>query len=137
MRRRRNAEERIFFPWEGRGGYLRRLGLHRIRLFLGALVVIAFVALIATRERAGSGVRQTRAILLDVRAAMEAYLADHEGECPKSLAALTDYGAFKDAPSDAWGRPLRLLCPGRADRTRYEIWSDGPDGQPGGLDRIE
>ena len=99
--------------------------------------IIAFVALIATRERAGSGIRQTRAILLDVRAAMEAYLADHEGECPKTLAALTDYGAFKDAPRDAWGRPLRLLCPGRGDRTRYEIWSDGPDGQPGGLDRIE
>jgi general secretion pathway protein G len=40
-------------------------------------------------------------------------------------------------PVDAWGRPLRLTCPGRNDPTRYDLMSDGPDGELGGLDRVE
>ena len=34
------------------------------------------------------------------------------------------------------GKPLRLSCPG-AEHARYDLSSDGPDGRPGGLDRIE
>ena len=38
---------------------------------------------------------------------------------------------------DAWGRPLRLLCPGFANPRGYDLMSDGPDGVLGGLDRVE
>ena len=41
------------------------------------------------------------------------------------------------APRDAWGRPLRVTCPGRKDTRGFDVSSDGPDGEPGGLDRVE
>lgn len=131
------ALQRIFFPWERGGGLMRRLRLHRIRPFVFALLMIAGVTFVGLRERKQSGIRHTRATLLDVRFAMDAYMAEHDGECPETLESLTAYGSFKSAPRDAWGRSFRFACPGRRVDSTYDIWSDGPDGEPGGLDRIE
>ena len=135
--RRRRVEERIFFPWESRGGIRRWLGLSRVRSFLVGVGVVGFIALIGVRERRRAGIRQTRATLLDVRKAVDAYMADHDGGCPPSLSAVAQYGKFSTPPRDAWGRPLRLICPARTPDLQYELMSDGPDGKPGGLDRIE
>lgn len=132
----RRGEQRIFFPWEGRGSLFRRLRHGRIRPILAVVAAVALLWSIAVRERQRAGVRQTRATLLRVRDAVNAYLADHEGGCPQTLAQLEPYGV-RTEPRDAWGRPLRLICPGRRDGARYELMSDGPDGRPGGLDRIE
>lgn len=137
MRRRRSTEQRIFFPWENRGGLVRRLRLGRVRPLVIGLLVIGFLAMVAVRERNRAGVRQTRATLLDARSAVDGYMADHDGGCPPDLAAVVSYGTFREPPRDAWGRPLRLVCPGRREGLSYELMSDGPDGKPGGLDRIE
>lgn len=137
MRRRRSAEQRIFFPWEARGGAWRRLRLGRVRPLLLVAVLLGLVVMIGVRERRRAGVRQTRATLLDARAAVDGYMADHDGGCPAELDAVVSYGQFERAPRDAWGRPLRLVCPGRREGSSYELMSDGPDGKPGGLDRIE
>jgi general secretion pathway protein G len=137
MRRRRSTEQRTFFPWESRGGLLRRLRLGRVRpVVLGALALL-FVVVVASRERRRSGERQTRAKLLDVRVAVDSYLSEHDGGCPPDLPAVVGYGTVTEAPRDAWGRPLRLICPGKREGSNYELMSDGPDGKPGGLDRIE
>jgi general secretion pathway protein G len=137
MRRRSSADSRIFFPWESRGGILRRLRLGRVRPLLVAALVVGFVVVVAVRERRRAGIRQTRATLLDTRAALDAYMADHDGGCPGDLGQIVGYGHFEQWPRDAWGRPLRLTCPGRREGSPYELMSDGPDGKPGGLDRIE
>ncbi len=136
MRLRRNNERRIFFPWEGPVG-LRALGLGKARPVLLGLLVVGFVVWIGARERERAGIRQTRATLLDVREAMDHYLAENDGGCPKDLDQLLGHGSFKSVPTDAWGRRLRLVCP--VDRPGYDylLMSDGPDGKPGGLDRIE
>jgi type II secretory pathway pseudopilin PulG len=131
------SETRSFFPWERRGGLIRRLGLYRLGPLLVALGLLGLLALIAVREREQSGIRRTRAVLLDVRQALDAFLADHQGQCPESFAALADYGPFKGTPRDAWGQPLTLICPGTAPGERYRLLSAGPDGVAGGLDRIE
>jgi len=102
----------------------------------GALAV-AFLLLVGMRERRASGVRQTRAALARTRQAVDAYLADHDGGCPADFGELTRYGTGEKLPRDAWGKPLRLVCPARREGTDYELMSDGPDGEPGGLDRIE
>ena len=136
-RRRRPNEERIFFPWESRGGFRRWLGVSRLRPFLVAFCVVGFVAWIGVRERRRSGIRQTRATLLNARQAVDAYMADHDGGCPPTLAAVDPYGHFKAPPRDAWGHSLRLICPAKFGGAAYELMSDGPDGKPGGLDRIE
>jgi len=133
----RSGYRRIFFPWERRGGFRRWLRLGRLRPVLIVFGILAFVILVGIRERRSAGIRQTRATLITVRSAVEAYMADHDGGCPRELAAVLDYSRIEQVPKDAWGRPLRLICPGRQGDVRYELESDGPDGEPGGLDRIE
>jgi hypothetical protein len=137
MSSRKPSETRIFFPWERRGGWLRRLGLHRLRPFVFGLVALGFIGLLLVRERRDAGVRQSRATLLAYRAAIDAYMADKGGKCPPSLDVLSDYGEFDQGPRDAWGRPLRFICPLEAGGPEYSLSSDGPDGKPGGLDRID
>jgi hypothetical protein len=131
------SEKRSFFPWERRGGLIRRLGLYRLGPLLAASCLIGLLVLIVVRERRQAGIRLTRAVLLDVRQAVDAYLADHQGRCPESFAALADYGPFKGTPKDAWGQPLTLICPGSEPGEPYRLISAGPDGIAGGLDRIE
>jgi general secretion pathway protein G len=137
MARRRTTDRHIFFPWERRGGLLRRIRFDQARPFLFVVTVAALVLLVGVRERRKSGVRRTHAILLNVRTAVDSYMADHDGGCPPGgLEALKGADGVEEVPKDAWGKPLRLDCPGR-DRARYDLTSDGPDGKRGGLDRIE
>jgi general secretion pathway protein G len=135
---KRENDRRILFPWEGRGGLRRFIELGRVRpIALGLALLVALVTIVV-RERREAGIRRTRATLLSVRSAIEGYMADHEGHCPPSLAELSErYARFKDAPTDAWGRPLRLICPADQLGKSYVLESGGPDGVPGGLDRIQ
>jgi general secretion pathway protein G len=131
------AGSSIFFPWERRGGMRRLFGKGRVRPVLVIAAIIGFFFLIGTRERRASGIRQTRATLLAMRRAVDGYLAENSGACPERLEQALAYGSFNEVPTDAWGNPLRLVCPARREGERYELLSDGPDGLPGGLDRIE
>jgi general secretion pathway protein G len=135
--RRRRTERRILFPWERRGGLRRLLGSGRFKPIATAILLAGLVLFIGARERHRTRVRQTRAALLDVRGAVDAYLADHDGGCPPNLNAVASYAAFEHAPSDAWNQPFRLICPAASQDLAYELMSDGPDGNPGGLDRIQ
>lgn len=137
MRRRRQTQQRILFPWDVRVGVLRWLLVGRFRSVLTVGGLIGFVALVAMRERGRSGERQTRAAIYDVRQAMDAYMAEHDGGCPPALDDVASFAKRNVVPRDAWDRPLRITCPGRQPGSAYEIASDGPDGVPGGLDRIE
>lgn len=137
MKLGRSSEQRIFFPWERRAGLRRRVGLGRARPVLVVLLLLGFLVWIGLRERRRAGVRQTRAKLMYVRQAVDAYRADHDGGCPPALSDVAPYGKFTEPPTDAWGRPFRLICPARREHRSYELMSDGPDGKPGGLDRIE
>lgn len=137
MGRERTASASIFFPWERRSGVLRLLGKGRVRPVLVAALLLGFVVMVGARERRQAGVRQTRATLLSMRHAVDAYLAENDGNCPPSLEQVLPHATFKQVPNDAWGNPLRLVCPSRREDERYELLSDGPDGKPGGLDRIE
>jgi general secretion pathway protein G len=99
--------------------------------------MMVLLLLLGARERTRVGTRSTQATLSVVHAAVAAYRADHERKCPSSLPALKREGYLFIDPVDAWGKPLRLLCPGRRDPEGYDLMSDGPDGEIGGLDRIE
>ena len=98
---------------------------------------VSFVTLTVARERQASGERRTRVALNVVRPAVERYLLDHEGGCPPSLTDVLPYLHKPALPDDAWGQPLRLVCPSGRPGIDYVLMSDGPDGEPGGLDRIE
>ena len=135
--RRKPRERTILFPWERTGSIFRRLGLARARPFAIALALVGVFVIFGARERTAIGVRSTRATLGSVRKAVDAYRADHDRACPAQLSELRTGGYLSFDPVDAWGRPLRLLCPGFTHTQSYDLMSDGPDGVFGGLDRIE
>src|SRR5689334_417122 len=105
MPTRKAAARSIYLPWERRAGISRRLGLSRLRPFVVGAAVLAVVVMVGLRERQRTGERQTRATLLVVRRAVDAYRADHDGKCPKQLEELEAAHYLGDLPSDAWGRP--------------------------------
>lgn len=137
MARRRQRETTIWFPWERGGGILRGRGMARAKLVALALGMATLLLLLGARERRKTGVRSTMATIGVVRGGVDAYRADHERKCPVSLDALKAESYIGIDPIDAWGRPLRLVCPGQKDPEGYDLTSDGPDGEIGGLDRVE
>jgi len=140
---KRPKEPRVFFPWERRRGPLGFFGRGRVRLFVLAGVLLGLLYVVHRREEKAAAVRATRATLTVAARAVASYRADHRGSgdqtagCPRSLGDVVAAGYERDEPRDAWGRPLRLVCPGRKDPLGFDLSSDGPDGLPGGLDRVE
>ena len=137
MLRRRTESHRVFFPWEKKRGALGVLGRARARLIVGAAVVLLLVVTVRRREERLASIRATRASIDVADRSIASYRADHGGACPRDLGELVAGGYSRDAPVDAWGRPLRVACPGERDPHGFYVYSDGPDGLPGGLDRIE
>ncbi len=138
-KRRPRRPAPILLPWERRKTFLTRFGARRLSsLLAAALATIAALLWLRARERRKVEVRETHTTLLVVRVGLDAYRADHGGECPKGgLEELVAGGLIPRPPVDAWGRPLRLVCPSRRADRGYDLSSDGPDGEPGGLDRVE
>jgi general secretion pathway protein G len=136
MARRRTVPS-VFFPWERKKGFLGALARTRVRLVLLVGLAAASLWAIHEREEHAAAVRATRASLGNTSRAILEYRADHGGACPKVLGDLVAGGYAREAPIDAWGRPLRLVCPGRKDPMGFDLSSDGPGGEPGGLDRVE
>jgi general secretion pathway protein G len=134
---RRRPESRVFFPWERKRGTLGLIGRTRARIVIGVVIALAAIILLRRREERLASIRATRATITTAGRAIASYRADHGGACPRDLGELVNGGYASDAPIDAWGRPLHLACPGRHDPRGFDLSSDGPDGDPGGLDRVE
>jgi general secretion pathway protein G len=133
----RKGRTEVFFPWERKRGLFGVLGRTRGRLGLGVLAALALVVVVRRREESAAAVRATRASLGTATRAIASFRADHSGSCPRELGELVAGGYAYNVPLDAWGRPVRFQCPGRRDAQGFDVWSDGPDGVPGGLDRVE
>src|SRR4051812_19007210 len=133
----RKSELKVFFPWERRKGVFGILGRARVRLIVGAVALVVLIVWIRAREEKAAAVRATRATMDGAYRSVTAYRADNAGQCPKDFGEVVTRGYAREVPVDAWGRALRLTCPGRRDVQSFEIASDGPDGIPGGLDRVE
>lgn len=131
------AERRIFFPWEGRGTIRQFLVLGRVGPVLVLSLFVTFVFWVSERERHAAGVRVTMVALQELKAPVERYLLENEGKCPPTLDAVVEYATFDEVPRDGWGRSVRLVCPSDRDEVDFVLMSDGPDGRPGGLDRVE
>jgi general secretion pathway protein G len=109
----------------------------RVRQVLLVVGVVVLFAFLRERELHAARVRATRSAITTAGRAVAAWRADHERPCPPSMSDLVSAGYLSELPRDAWGRALRVTCPGRKDPQGFDVSSDGPDGEPGGLDRVE
>ena len=132
----RARSSNVFFPWERRRGLFGMASRARMKLILAVAAALAFVVWIRGREQNAADVRSTRATITTASNAVASYRADHGGKCPPSLDDVVHGGYARDMPVDSWGHALRLTCPGRRDPNGFDLESDGPDGIPGGLDRL-
>lgn len=129
----RRNESKLLFPWEYPGeGFLRRARTYARPALFVLLVLFGLRAIgrVYTERRA---VFVTHAIISTTLRAIEAYRADHGGNCPANLDALvaTPDGArayLRSVPVDGWGRMLRMQCPGRKNPTNADVSSAGPTG---------
>lgn len=131
------SEPMVFFPWERRRGFRSIFMRSRARQAIAVVGGIVAFTTLARFEHQAAAVRATRAEISDTIAAVNVWRADHETACPGSATDLVAAGYLSELPRDAWGHPLRLVCPGRRDPAGFDVSSDGPDGEPGGLDRVE
>jgi general secretion pathway protein G len=131
------GEGLVFFPWEKRRGLRSLFARGRVRQALLVVCALGGFLVLSARERHAADVRATRAEITMAGSALGAWRADHDRACPGSLADLVSGGYLHEIPRDAWGRPLRVICPGRREPLGFDVSSDGPDGEPGGLDRVE
>jgi hypothetical protein len=131
----------IFFPWESQGGWRRFLGLAHVGPVVVVISLGLFVAAVARRERSQLAERRTLVALSAVKRAVLRYVVEHDGQCPDRPELLQPEGARAPGgtglPMDGWGRPIRIVCNPSVSDQDYLVMSDGPDGRPGGLDRIE
>jgi general secretion pathway protein G len=136
MAGRRN-DPSVFFAWEKRRGLPALIARAPAGRAILVLTAAALFFVLRHREQKASQVRATRVQITTARRAVSAWRADHDRACPGSLADLVSTGYLHRVPRDAWGHALRLTCPGRHDAKGFDLSSDGPDGAPGGLDRVE
>jgi general secretion pathway protein G len=137
MRPLRRSEPGVFFPWEKRRGLFGAIGRTRARMVALLVSTVALLVVLHRREETAAAVRATRSTLTTAGRAISSYRADHASACPRAVSDLVVGGYLREDPVDAWGRPLRLVCPGRRDPLGFDLSSDGPDGLAGGLDRLE
>ncbi|HSY22281.1 MAG TPA: type II secretion system protein GspG [Polyangiaceae bacterium] len=130
-------DPKVFFPWERRRGLGAVFRRARGRQVLALVGITAAFVFIYEREHRAREIRATRATITVAGEAIEAFRADHDEHCPASLTDLVAGGYLHEIPRDAWGHSLRVSCPGRKRNRPFDIASDGPDGEPFGLDRVE
>jgi general secretion pathway protein G len=132
MKRR---ESSVLFPWEQKRTWLGSLGRARLRTIVFGAGVLGSLGLLRHREERAASVRATRAAIDTASRAVFSFRAERQGACPKAWRDVVGAGYLREVVTDGWGRELRLVCPGH--RASFEVLSDGPDGLPYGLDRVE
>lgn len=128
---------------------IRREGGFTLLEILAVVVIIgilaAFVAPNVFNRIAGAQRTAAKAQMKTIALALDLYRAD-TGAYPaaeQGLAALRQnpgYGAEgwngpyldEDLPKDPWGRDYQYVCPGVHNPDKYDLFSYGRDGRPGG-----
>jgi general secretion pathway protein G len=132
-----STEKNVYFPRDRRRLWLGARTRVRVRVVIVVALVLVFLLVVRSREERAASIRATRAAITTAFSGVISYRAEHRGTCPRDVGELAQLGYVNRLPVDGWGRPLRLVCPGRKDALGFEVLSDGPDGLPYGLDRVE
>ena len=129
---KRRKRDRISLPWERRGGRMR--GALSDTRWQALLALIALVALGVGFARYTSHrirVRNTQVAISQVKQAIDRFRTD-VGRCPETSTELlhpplSQKHYLDSMPTDGWGRPLHIRCPGHFDEDA-DVISAGPSG---------
>jgi general secretion pathway protein G len=128
----------------------RPAGKSRRPKLVGMLVVVGVIVILVTiliPPMPSDSPRKTAAradIQGSIKTALDRYEVE-EGSYPKNLQDLLTQsddakhwsGSFLDAlPLDPWAHPYVYIFPGHHNSKGYDLFSTGPDGQPGTADDI-
>ena len=143
MSRPRRADEEVEFTWQRRRRWFAWLSMrHAGGIAAGACALFAVLGAVSVSD-AERKVHATRASIVSIQRATEAFRADH-GRCPGGVAELVhppegSAGAtayLAQMRLDAWGREFLFTCPGGNFPASADVVSGGPEGSFG-LDRVE
>lgn len=129
---RRVRRERVSLPWERRGGRWRGAFRNiRWQALLGGLLLLVLVVEFTRYTRHRVRVRDTDVAVAQVKQAIDRFRAD-VGRCPSTAAELlhpplSQKHYLASMPTDGWGRPLTIRCPGLFE-DEAEVISAGPSG---------
>jgi general secretion pathway protein G len=132
---------------------VRRKGftLIEILLVLALLGMLVGVLVVNVGKNLEQGSEQTARMFVEntIKAPLLSYrmnVGDYPstGESLKALVESPDGKARWKGPylekasqlNDPWGRPYGYRYPGEKNKGNYDVWSNGPDGQPGTADDI-
>lgn len=129
---RRRKTERVALPWEGRGGRWRGM-LRRTRwqALLAMVLVVTLGVGFARYAKHRVQMRNTHVAIAQVKQAIDRFRTD-VGRCPSSTTELlhpplSQKHYLESMPSDGWGRPLHIQCPGHF-QDEADVISAGPSG---------
>ena len=132
MARKGSRKDRIALPWERRGGRVRGvLSNTRWQALLGTALMIDLVLGFARYAEGRVRSRNTRVAIDQVKEAVDQFRAD-VGRCPESNTELlhppiSQKHYLTSVPTDGWGRPLHIRCPGHFE-DEADVISAGPSG---------
>ena len=143
MSPRRHPESEVEFTWQRRRRWFAWASVRHARGLVGAGVALVAVTGAVSVSDHDRRVHATRASIVSVQRATEAFRADH-GRCPSGVAELVRppegrAGApryLAQARLDGWGREFQFTCPGGKFPASADVVSGGPEGSFG-LDRVE
>lgn len=123
----------------------RRIGRNEAGMTLiEIMVVVAIIGLlmgtvgvVAYNRFKKAQVSNTKTVLGNITTAVETYMMDNNGDCPKDLRELHTQKIINKEPKDAWGQELIYKCPGDHNKDTADVLSKGPDKKEGTEDDLK
>ncbi len=97
-------------------------------------LVLGGVGLMAFNQFKNAQLDTAQKDVVQIQAAVEMYMTQKRGKCPKTLQDLKASGIAAKVSKDPWGKDYQLQCPG--EHTAVDVISGGPDGEVGTEDDI-
>ncbi len=97
-------------------------------------LVLGGVGLMAFNSFKDAQVDTAKKDVVQIQQAVELYMTQKRGKCPKTLQDLKASGVAAKISKDPWGNDYQIQCPG--EKTSVDVISAGVDGEVGTEDDI-